>query len=185
MKQKNDFVRKCGDFCQVPKHYIYPLLVLFLFGFHSTYAKEPNNNKLPEQTLLFEESKGQFATGIKFKALDRQAHYSFLKNAIDVSLPNLKNEMAPAYKMKFLGANATSILKGEDKTINPQFGIRNYITENGKISNVPFFKEILYEELWNHIDASFYNSMEGLKYDFIMLIISLFLAICLIIWQTF
>ena len=168
MKQKNDFARKCGDFWQVPKHYIYPLLVLLLFGFHSTYAKEPNNNKLPEQTLLFEENKGQFATGIKFKALDKQAHYSFLKNAIDVSLPNLKNEMAPAYKMKFLGANATSILKGEDKTINPQFGIRNYITENGKISNVPFFKEILYEELWNHIDASFYNSMEGLKYDFII-----------------
>ena len=168
MKQKNDSIRKCGDFWQVPKHYIYPLLVLLLFGYHSIYAKKPNNNTLPEQTLLFEENKGQFETGIIFKALDRQAHYSFLKHAIDVSLPNLKNEMAPAYKMKFLGANSASIPKGEEKTINPQFGIRNYITENAKISNVPFFKEILYEELWNHIDASFYNSMEGLKYDFIV-----------------
>jgi hypothetical protein len=91
-----------------------------------------------------------------------------LKGAVNVSLPNLKNEMAPAYQMKFLGANSSTSIKGEEKTINPQFGIRNYITEKGKISDVSFFKEILYEELWDRIDANFHNSMEGLKYDFIV-----------------
>ena len=76
-------------------------------------------------------------------------HYSFLKNAVDVSLPNLKNEIVPGYQMKFLGANSSASIKGEGKTINPQFGIRNYITEKGKISDVSFFKEVLYEDALN------------------------------------
>jgi hypothetical protein len=93
----------------------------------------------------------------------------FLSNPNELDLHvNLKNEMAPAYQMKFLGANSSTSIKGEEKTINPQFGIRNYITEKGKISDVSFFKEILYEELWDRIDANFHNSMEGLKYDFIV-----------------
>ena len=82
-----------------------------------------------------------------------------MKNAVDVSLPNLKNEIVPGYQMKFLGANSSASIKGEGKTINPQFGIRNYITEKGKISDVSFFKEVLYEELWDHIDANFHNSL--------------------------
>jgi hypothetical protein len=169
MKQKNNFIKRCDVFWQIPKHYVFLSFILLLFGYDVMYAKELNNNdKLPGQTLLFEENKGQFETGIMFKALDRQAHYSFLKGAVNVSLPNLKNEMALAYQMKFLGANSSTSIKGEEKTINPQFGIRNYITEKGKISDVSFFKEILYEELWDRIDANFHNSMEGLKYDFIV-----------------
>ena len=94
MKQKNDFIKRCDVFWQIPKHYVFLSFILLLFGYDGMYAKELNNNdKLPGQTLLFEENKGQFETGIMFKALDRQAHYSFLKGAVNVSLPNLKNEM--------------------------------------------------------------------------------------------
>lgn len=64
-------------------------IILFLgwmiLSFGGVYGNEWNNTPtLPNQTLLFEENKGQFETGIMFKALDRQAHYTFLKSAVNV-----------------------------------------------------------------------------------------------------
>ena len=85
---------KRGENHQILKRKIILFWGWMIFSFGGVYGNVLNNTPtLPNQTLLFEENKGQFETGIMFKALDRQAHYSFLKNAVDVSLPNLKNEI--------------------------------------------------------------------------------------------
>jgi hypothetical protein len=165
MKHKNDFTLRRGVFWQIPKHHVLLLFILLFFGYNGMYAKElKQNNKLPGHDLLFEENKSQFETGLMFKASDTQAFYSFLKGAINVSLPDLKNEMTLSYQMKFLGANSYTSIKGEEKTINRQFVIRNYNYPKRKNFRCFFFKEMLCEEFWNHIDANFHESLEDLKY---------------------
>ena len=157
------------DFSMMTKIF-WILVCLFLSLNLSANSRVGKSNglKIPKQILLFEKNKGQFDKSILFKALDKQAHYEFLKNSIDVSLADKQNKVEFAYKMKFISANEKVNLRGNKNTVNPQFGARNYITNDGMISNVGYFKEIKYESLWNNIDALFHNSGAGMKYDFIV-----------------
>jgi len=172
MKQENPFAFQISipyGFSMMTKNF-WILVCLFLslnLSANSSVGKS-NGLKIPKQILLFEKNKGQFDKSILFKALDKQAHYEFLKNSIDVSLANKQNKVEFAYKMKFISANEKVNLRGNKNTVNPQFGARNYITKDGMISDVGYFKEIKYESLWNNIDALFHNSGEGMKYDFIV-----------------
>jgi hypothetical protein len=122
-------------------------IILFLgwmiLSFGSVYGNERNNTpELPNQTLLFEENKGQFETGIMFKALDRQAHYTFLKGAVNVSLPNLKNEIVPGYQMKFLGANSSARIKGREKQSTPNLALETTLPKKGKFQMFLFSKRL-------------------------------------------
>jgi len=169
VKQRKKEVWLIPDLFVLPKiFWVLGMMVLSLNMYGNPKGRESNDIKIPKQILLFEKNKGQFDRSILFKAFDKQAHYAFLKNSIDVSLADKLNKVEFAYKMKFLSSNEDVNLKGNKNTVNPQFGVRNYITKDGMIKDVGYFKEIKYESLWNNIDALFHNSGEGMKYDFIV-----------------
>ncbi|MEY4906229.1 MAG: hypothetical protein RLZZ292_4044, partial [Bacteroidota bacterium] len=127
--------------------------------------------KEEQQFLDFEQNIGQMGnTALLFKATDAQATYFFTKNDIRSVVRSSKDQMQTAYALQFVGANENVRISGSGKQ-RPEAGAKNYITEAGAFGNVPMHNQLHYNNLWDGVNAFFYESKEGkgtMKYDFIV-----------------
>ena len=72
-----------------------------------------------------------------------------------------------AYSMNFRGANESPLIKAAgqlDKHINYAIGD----DQSKWTSNVPVFRQIEYQEIYDGINMQFYSTVKNLKYDFIV-----------------
>jgi hypothetical protein len=124
-----------------------------------------------QQFLKFEQNVGQFPeSNLLFKAIDAQATYFFLKNEVRSVVASAKDSMQLAYALQFVGANEGVDIRGVGKS-HSKHGATNYITAAGSYSDVSRHNQLQYNNLWNGVNAHFYESKEGsgtMKYDFIV-----------------
>ena len=72
-----------------------------------------------------------------------------------------------AYSMSFVGANESSLIHASGK-LGKQLNYAIGDDESNWSSNVPVFRQIEYQNLYEGIDMQFYSTVKNLKYDFIV-----------------
>ncbi|MBC6994261.1 SBBP repeat-containing protein [Neolewinella lacunae] len=121
--------------------------------------------------LRFEQNVGQFPEGnLLFKATDAQATYFFTQNEIRSVVASAKDSMQTAYALQFVGANEGVDIQGIGRP-RSEHGATNYMTAAGSFGDVPMHNRLHYTNLWDGVNAHFYESREGkgsMKYDFIV-----------------
>lgn len=129
----------------------------------------------------FIENLGQWDEKVLFKTTISDGSFFLEKNGFTYSLLDMKpfregheNQIplpdsiqGHAFKMKFLGANASVISKGQQKLV----AYRNYYIGNIPSkwkSNVQSYKTVRYTEIYDGIDLHVYGKNQNLKYDLIV-----------------
>gem|GEM_PF-6989684 len=118
--------------------------------------------------LVFEENKGQFDSAFRFRAMDRQAEYVFLPNAMRVKVKGQNSTVQHEYGMRFLSSNPSVEIKGTKQAYDPRRGRVSYVTQQGMVPDVPMYENLEYHNLWNQVDVQFKDTREGMKYDFVV-----------------
>ena len=72
-----------------------------------------------------------------------------------------------AYSMSFRGANDSPVIHASDK-LGKHFNYAIGDDESKWASNVPVFRQIEYQDLYDGINMQFYSTVKNLKYDFIV-----------------
>ena len=140
---------------------------------------ESNKTVYGKMSMLFEQNKGQTDKAVKF--VSRGSGYTLYLTdqgavfSLKVPLPETEAELqakAPktgrkiksdVLKMQFAGANAKPSVAGEAETITKT----NYYIAQKRIENVPNYGRVNYRDLYDGIDAVFYNNAANrLEYDF-------------------
>lgn len=138
--------------------------------------KKAGYGKMP---LLFEENKGQTDKAVKF--VSRQSGYTLylteteavvqLLTAADLQSrgkterPKSDSEKTKSdvLRMRFAGANPNPKISGETETVTRT----NYYTGKKRFENLPNYRRVNYQNLYDGIDAVFYgNASNRLEYDF-------------------
>ncbi len=123
------------------------------------------------QILRFEQNIGQFPEAqVLYRSTDAQATYFFTKNEIRSVVASAKDSMQTAYALQFVGANEAVDIRGIGRP-RPEHGAINYMTAAGSFGDVPTHNRLHYTNLWDGVNAYFYESREGkgtMKYDFIV-----------------
>jgi len=131
------------------------------------------------------QNQNQWEPQIRFKAnipngalflTENKLVYSFYKNAdldriheLKHQKKNVMNEKVHfhAYEVSFLNANPNPVLQPKKKKSE----YHNYFIGSDKskwAGNVPLFENIIYENIYDGIDLSFYSKGNSVKYDFIV-----------------
>jgi hypothetical protein len=117
----------------------------------------------------FEKNEGQFDPNFNYAFRDRQAMYFFDPGSVTAVISNKSGKRKTNYRMNFMATNIGKKLVGSNHFVNRKSGVRNYIMPDGStIVTDEYDRELNYENLWEGIDAKFYGTEEGLKYDFIV-----------------
>ena len=66
--------------------------------------------------------------------------------------------------MEFLGANAEIVVRGEDRAIEQ----RNFFSGAKEIKDVPTFRRVVYQNVYDHIDLVLKSAGEWMKYEFVV-----------------
>ncbi len=135
----------------------------------SDKVKQKANKALTkvQATLRFEQNQGQLGNPtVRFKAADAQATYFFTKDEIRTVIAGRKDSLQAGYALQFVDANPDAAIAAADKISNT--GATNYITDGGSFANVASYSKLSYSQLWQGVDASFYESEGSMKYDFIV-----------------
>ncbi len=151
---------------------------------HDSFLKQANPN--PDGSLQFIENQNQWNSNIKFASSLGGLSYLFLEDRtltymlyakeqtnelhdiIKESAEIREAHMVPghAYKVHFLDAlEATFSGHGQ------RSGYNNYFLGNDPVkwaSNVPVYRKVNYENLYEGVDLSAYSSKGNFKYDFIV-----------------
>jgi hypothetical protein len=170
------------------------LIILFslIFSFLFNTSLSAQNNTINENvrqylkkqnsTLTFIENKGQFkdsegntrndilylakANGMKIYFFQNKISYVFGINDeekdVDEHSNGLPHMKLYRYDVEFLGSNA------KVQAFNEIPGSTNYLGSGNPITDVKSFQKLTYSDLYDNIDLVFYNSEQGLKYDFIV-----------------
>lgn len=127
---------------------------------------EPSQSRSPSidftsLPLAFELNTGQADPRIKFLSRQNGADLYLLPQEAVLRLPGLS---APL-RMKFGGSNANPRIKGAQ----PLPGRRNYLIGNDPANwrtDVPTFREVVYEEIYPRTNLVYYGNNQQLEYDF-------------------
>ena len=124
-----------------------------------------NYGKLP---LSFEPNLGQSAKQVEF--LSRGKGYTLFLTSAEAVLSlrdSDKKATSSVLRMKLVGANANTELKGEQ----PLAGKVNYMMGNDRSNwhtGIPTFRQVHYSDLWRGIDMVWYGTQTELEYDFVI-----------------
>ena len=121
-----------------------------------------------QQGLYFEQNQGQFPDPVRFQASDVQASYQFLRDEIRAQVLSQKGGRPHVYGMKFIGMSPSAQLEGDGRTIDKSRGKINYLLQEGSIADAAVYQGLYYKRLWDGVDAHFFDSKDGMKYDFIV-----------------
>jgi hypothetical protein len=117
----------------------------------------------------FEKNEGQFDPDFHYAFRDRQAMYFFDPGSVTTVIANKSRKKTYSYKMNFIAPSNKKRLVGNGHYFNNEVGVMNYILADGSsVVKNEFDRELNYENLWEGIDARFYGTEEGMKYDFIV-----------------
>ena len=141
-------------------------------------TKELNRAGYGDFPLLFEQNKGQTSEAVKF--ISRNPGYTVYMTqsetvfALDVDDPSDGNSdrrgvAAPirrdVLRMRFAGANTNPTISGGE----PAATKANYYTGKNRLENVPNYRSVKMDRVYDGIDAIFYgNASNQLEYDFVV-----------------
>lgn len=138
-----------------------------------------------DNNISFIENRNQWETEIKYKAnipggalflTENKLVYSFFSLKDLDRIHELKHTKADvsnekvhfhAFDVSFINANVNPTLKSSKKRKE----YHNYFLGNDQskwAGNVPLFENVVYENIYNNIDLSFYSYDKSIKYDFIV-----------------
>lgn len=119
--------------------------------------------KMPKM-VTFEKNVGQVAAeGVEFMAKDAQATHYFKTTEVRSVVANKNNEQV-AYTMKFVEPNQAVTIEGRGYLPSKL----SYHKSDKSYPNVPLHQGLDYTELWQGVNATFYEQDKSMKYDFIV-----------------
>ena len=146
-------------------------------SFQRTEKYSASDYKLP---VSFEPNLGQFNDRVRFAG--RGLGYGFFltndeavmvfSKPLESGKKNDKSDLSKkprqlsssALRMKFVGANPWSEVSPREQLT----GERHYLSSDRSITNVPEFKSVVYDNLYQGIDLKFYSNEQLLEYDFVV-----------------
>jgi hypothetical protein len=119
--------------------------------------------KMPKM-VTFEKNVGQVtAEGVEFMAKDAQAKHFFKTTEVRSVVTNKNNEQV-GYTMEFVEPNEAVTIEGRGY-LPIKFSYHKY---NKSYPNVSLHRGLDYNELWQGVNATFYEQDKSMKYDFIV-----------------
>jgi hypothetical protein len=123
-------------------------------------APADETSTYPRLPLSFVPNQGQADARALYSAQAGGASLHFTRDRVAITLEG--KDKAHALHLRFLGANPSPTLTGEDR----QKGRVNYFTANASQTNIPTYGELRYRNLWPGIDLAFRGEGGTLKYEF-------------------
>ncbi len=121
-------------------------------------------NLVANKKIGFERNIGQIENEkVLYKATATQATYFFQKNEVRSTISNQNKEQV-GYAMEFINANESVSLDGQG-VLPTKITYHKY---HKSYPNITQNRRLIYHDLWQGIDAEFYESEKSLKYDFIV-----------------
>lgn len=159
-----------------PKHQLVTislsLCIILLFVSNLSYSqydseydlKQVANQVQENEQLFFEKNIGQLsASEVLYQAKTGQAIHHFSQNEIRTTIQDTSMQTL-AYGLEFVNSNESLISVGQD-IISTKI---NYHKYGKSFTNVPIYQTLAYKNLWQGIDAIFYEQNKTMKYDFIV-----------------
>lgn len=116
--------------------------------------------------LRFERNQGQAADGIHF--IGRHADYRVWLKLNEVLIqPGPDSNSDSLIQMRFLNARKQTRLSGRE----PAISSTSYFLGRDKaawMSQIPEYKEVVYEQIYSGIDAVFYGTPDQIEFDFLL-----------------